>query len=107
MTTNCNIHRCLKIKYLPKLATTSIIIIFHNEAWSTLVRSIWSVINRSPKALVKEIILVDDKSTLDYLGEQLDEFVKTLPIDTKLIRMEERSGLIIARLRGAQAAQVK
>ncbi len=55
---------------------------------------------------MKEIILVDDKSTLDYLGEQLDDAVKTLPIDVKIIRMEERLGLIKARLLGAKAAQV-
>lgn len=55
---------------------------------------------------MKEIILVDDQSTLDYLGEQLDEYVQKLPIHTKVLRMEERLGLIRARLRGADAAQV-
>lgn len=55
---------------------------------------------------MKEIILVDDQSTLDFLGEQLDEYVLKLPIHTKVIRMEERLGLIKARLRGAEAAQV-
>lgn len=104
--TKLRLCRCLKIKYPPRLPTTSIIIIFHNEAWSTLIRSVWSIINRSPKGIVKEIILVDDKSTLDFLGEQLDEYVKTLPIQVKVLRMEERLGLINARLRGAEISQV-
>lgn len=98
--------RCLEIKYQPKLPKTSIIIIIHNEAWSTLIRSLWSVITRSPKELIKEILIVDDKSTHDYLGDQLDKYVKTLPIHTEVLRMKERLGIVTARLHGAKSAQV-
>ena len=54
---------CKKKSYdVGLLSSTSIVIVFHNEAWSTLVRTLWSIIMRSPQPLLKEIILVDDAS---------------------------------------------
>ncbi len=56
---------------------------------------------------MKEIILVDDKSTLEHLGDQLEKYVKTLPVPVKVVRMEERFGIVKARLRGADYSTVR
>jgi hypothetical protein len=53
---------CAQQKYLDDLPTTSVIMCFHNEAWTVLIRGVYSVINRSPPHLLKEILLVDDFS---------------------------------------------
>ncbi|XP_064614408.1 polypeptide N-acetylgalactosaminyltransferase 13-like isoform X2 [Liolophura sinensis] len=97
-----------KSKVYPKaLPSTSVIIVFHNEAWSTLLRTVWSVINRSPRDLLEEVILVDDASERDELGKKLDDYVATLPVSVSVLRSESRTGLIRARLKGAEKAKGK
>ncbi|XP_071102414.1 polypeptide N-acetylgalactosaminyltransferase 13-like isoform X1 [Haliotis cracherodii] len=98
---------CKKKQYPPleDLPTTSVVIVFHNEAWSTLLRTVHSIINRSPRQLLQEIILVDDASEKDHLGKDLDDYAKTLSVKVKVLRSFERTGLIRARLKGAKEAR--
>lgn len=90
---------------LAGLPDTSVIIVFHNEAWSTLLRTVWSVISRSPRELLTEILLVDDASTRTFLQRELDEYVATLPVPVRVLRSPARVGLVRARLLGARAAR--
>lgn len=96
---------CLKITYPKKLPATTVIIVIHNEILSTLLRTIWSIVDRSPRELVEEIILVDDASTwLEY--NALGDHIPKLPIPVRIIRNGKREGLIRSRLIGAKVAKV-
>lgn len=67
-------------------------------------RTAHSVINRSPPDLLKEVILVNDHSTKEFLYDELDAYVAKHFTKVKVIRLPERSGLIWARMAGARAA---
>lgn len=91
---------------LNNLPSTSVIIIFYNEPYSVLVRTVHSVLNTADGRLLKEIILVDDGSTNEELKGKLDYYVRTrLPSKVKVLRQRNRVGLIRARLAGARFAK--
>ncbi|KRZ34280.1 Polypeptide N-acetylgalactosaminyltransferase 3 [Trichinella pseudospiralis] len=96
---------CRSIKYEKISLKTSIVIVFHNEAWSTLLRTVQSVINRSSVDYLEEIILVDDASEKDELITLVESYLKTIPVANTLIRLPQRSGLIVGRVRGAEIAK--
>ncbi|VDL80786.1 unnamed protein product [Nippostrongylus brasiliensis] len=110
LTTQAKLARtallCLTEKYSENLPDTSIIICFHNEAWSVLLRTVHSVLERTPDNLLKEIILVDDFSDMKHLKEPLSRYFSQFT-KVKILRMERREGLIRARLRAAAIAQGK
>ncbi|NP_001161259.1 polypeptide GalNAc transferase 6-like [Nasonia vitripennis] len=98
---------CKNKRYLKDLDPVSVVVSFHNEHFSTLMRTCWSVINRSPPSLLHEIILVDDASTKVELKDKLDEYVKKNLPKVKIVRLPRRSGLIRGRLAGARKATAK
>ncbi|GAB1288491.1 Polypeptide N-acetylgalactosaminyltransferase 12 [Apodemus speciosus] len=98
---------CREVKYdYDKLPKTSVVIAFYNEAWSTLLRTVYSVLETSPDILLEEVILVDDYSDRDHLKEPLANELSKLP-KVRLIRASRREGLVRARLLGASAARGK
>lgn len=77
---------CKTKKYIEVLPSVSVVVPFHNEHWSTLLRTCYSVMLRSPKTILKEIVLVDDASTKEFLKKDLDDYIaKYLPI-VKVVR---------------------
>ena len=98
-------EECRHWDYPTTLPSASVILVFHNEGWSTLLRTVNSVLNRSPPQFLHEVVLVDDKSELEHLHEKLeDELKKPYYKKVKLVRNAEREGLIRARNNGAVAA---
>lgn len=82
------------------LPTTSIIICFHNEGRAALLRTVISSLNRSPPNLLKEIILVDDFSDNALDGKLLEKLPKV-----RVLRNNQREGLMRSRVRGADEAK--
>lgn len=121
---------CKYWHYPDKLPTTSVVIVFHNEGLTTLVRTAHSVLLRSPRKLIKEVILLDDYSDKENLKGELEKYIKDnfgeykggdVPNysesrgntgenlyensgKVRLIRNAERQGLIRSRTRGAESA---
>ncbi|XP_067681627.1 N-acetylgalactosaminyltransferase 7-like [Haliotis asinina] len=90
--------------YPTSLPSASVVVVFYNEGNSTLLRTVHSIINRSPPSLLKEVVLVDDASTFDHLKTPLESYIRRFNGLVKLYRNKERLGLIGARMRGAREA---
>ncbi|XP_061577189.1 polypeptide N-acetylgalactosaminyltransferase 18a isoform X2 [Cololabis saira] len=100
---------CRNMSYSSDLPQLSVIFIFVNEALSVLLRSIHTVIQRTPAYLLKEIVLVDDHSSSLELKDHLQSFVDETnaqhgPGFIKVVRHDKQEGLIRSRVSGWRAA---
>jgi len=96
---------CQVQKYFTTLPNASIIICFYNEHYMTLLRSLHSIIERTPTMLLHEIILVNDYSDSDALHEKIRMYIKNnFDSRVQLFKMQKREGLIRARVFGARKA---
>ena len=100
-------EECQFWDYPENLPKASVVLVFHNEGWSTLFRTVHSALNRSPPQFLEEVLLVDDKSELEHLHEQLENEIEKPYYKgrVRLIRNAEREGLIRSRNNGAVAAR--
>lgn len=57
------LNRCLEKKYPKNLPSIGVVLIYLDEALSIIKRALHSIISRTPKHLLKEIIMVDDNSS--------------------------------------------
>ncbi|XP_029397820.1 polypeptide N-acetylgalactosaminyltransferase 15 isoform X2 [Mus pahari] len=94
---------CLQQHPTNGLPTASVILCFHDEAWPMLLRTVHSILDTAPRALLQEIILVDDLSQQEPLKSALSEYVARLEA-VKLLRSSRRLGTIGARMLGATRA---
>jgi polypeptide N-acetylgalactosaminyltransferase len=69
-------------------------------------RTVWSIIQYTPEAMLKEIVLIDDGSNSTEITSVLPLYIKHRLADKKvhLHVLPKQTGLIGARLAGAKAA---
>ncbi|KAF3832491.1 hypothetical protein F7725_026156 [Dissostichus mawsoni] len=121
-------NNCRHKQWKTELPASSVVITFHNEARSALLRTVVSVLKKSPVHLVKEIILVDDYSDnrelrthTDYTNKPTAERGNKCNVCSvcvsaedgallgkiekiRVLRNDRREGLMRSRVRGADAA---
>ena len=68
---------CKHWDYPSQLPAVSVVLVFHNEGFTTLMRTVHSVINYSPPELIHEVVLIDDGSTREYITSgTIDDYIK-------------------------------
>ena len=82
----------------------SIVMQFYNYEFYDLKMTLGSILYNTNSALIGEIIVVDDGSTLDYLVLLAQEYFSAMPV-VKLLRNEQQLGLAKLRNRGFYEAQ--
>jgi len=99
------LDECKFWHYHENLPKASVVIVFHNEGRSVLLRTVHSIINRTPGQFLEEVLLVDDFSDKPELMEGLERYIKIFRGMVRLVRNKEREGLIRSRSRGAREAK--
>uniref|UniRef100_A0A3B3IBW0 Glycosyltransferase 2-like domain-containing protein n=1 Tax=Oryzias latipes TaxID=8090 RepID=A0A3B3IBW0_ORYLA len=86
------------------LPSASVVICFHEEPWSTLMRTVHSVLDTSPRQYLQEVLLVDDLSQNRHLKARLGSYVSGLD-GVRLIHSTRRLGVGGCRTMAAAKAK--
>lgn len=96
-------EECKRWDYPDKLPAVSVILVFHNEGFSTLLRTVHSVVNYSPPEMLHEVVMLNDGSTRDYITNgTIDRYIKRWDGLVKIFHNDKREGLIRARTIGGK-----
>lgn len=97
---------CATKQYSTQLPNASIVICFYNEHYMTLLRSLHSIVDRTPQQLLHEIILVNDYSDGNEIHEKIQKYINDGNFNGKIkfFKTDRREGLIRARMYGAARA---
>uniref|UniRef100_A0A8C3AQ18 Polypeptide N-acetylgalactosaminyltransferase n=1 Tax=Cyclopterus lumpus TaxID=8103 RepID=A0A8C3AQ18_CYCLU len=100
--------RCLMKNYPIDLPSISVVLIYINEALSVIKRAVRSIITHTPEHLLREIVLVDDCSTYNDLGNPLQDYIEQIhkerPGLIKKVRHKQHMGLSQSRISGWEHA---
>ncbi|KAK2830224.1 hypothetical protein Q5P01_018155 [Channa striata] len=94
---------CFGEQYSETLPSASVIICFHDEAWSALLPTVHSVLETAPGQYLQEVLLVDDQSQHGHLKGVLSQYMAHLD-KVRLIRSSKRLGVTGCRTLGAARA---
>lgn len=81
----------------------SIIVDFYDYQFYDLKITLGSLLQHTQMAMVSEIIVIDDGTTLDYIAEDARTFTRSIE-KVKLVRHEERLGSVKARVKALKSA---
>jgi len=98
--------QCLDKTWPESLPSASVIICFYNEDFYTLMRTLYSVVRRSPQNVIKEVLLINDHSEDASITEAVQaELDNTAELSVvRLLTPPDRLGLIRARIFGSRKA---
>lgn len=87
---------CQKLIYSLK-EKASLVIDFNDYQFYDLKNTIQSILNQKYDQLLEEIIVIDDGSTLDYIRQDVEKYLKTVP-KARLVQFTTQQGTLKARI---------